>query len=309
MQPRRWRNLPGTFFPGIDTIDQELASSQLPELAGDPVYVATDIGGEHKGSGHTVYTALFASLPGSFEWEVRRRRVRSRFMADGRRMAFKRLNDNMRRRALEPFLDAAGWIDGLVLSLAFEKGFHPFLGPMEGHETWRSHLGLQENWPPKKLDRLLVSANLVSLMIGGLGGQGQDIYWISDQDALFANDAYTQDVRRAMGAIGALYVQHEPGELGIGTTALDPGDRVEEDLASVADLVAAALGEIISKEAHEKGERVWVPGDLSWKSTEIGYWLSGALPKLRVATFAYRKAQQGFWVRRLNLRLPRIVLP
>ena len=281
----------------------------MPELAGDPIYVATDIGGEHKGSGYTVYTALFASLPGSSEWEVRRRRVRSQFMADGRRMAFKRLNDNMRRRALEPFLDAAGWIDGLVLSLAFEKGFRPFLGPMEGHETWRSHLGLEEHWPAKKLDRLLISTNLVAMLIGGLGGEGQDICWISDQDALFANDAYSQDVLRAMGAISTLYVQHEPGELWIGTTAIDPGDRVEEDLASVADLVAAALGEIISKEAHERGDRLWVPGDLSWKSTEIGYWLSGSFPKLRVATFAFRKAPRGFWVRRLDMRMPRIVLP
>jgi hypothetical protein len=57
------------------------------------------------------------------------------------------------------------------------------------------------------------------------------------------------------------YVKHNLGELGIGTTSIDEGDRIEEDLAAVADLVAGAAAEVVTRMAEQCGGRI--PRDLA----------------------------------------------
>ena len=96
---------------------------------------------------------------------------------------------------------------------------------------------------------MLQLTQLIACVIGGLSQPFQNIYWISDEDSLFANIVRHTDVTRVLSSYSGHYVRHELGELRVGTTSIDEGDRLEEDLAAVADLAAGALAEILTRMA------------------------------------------------------------
>src|SRR6185437_758752 len=73
---------------------------------------------------------VVADMESSRKWESSRRIVRRDYLADGRRMAFKGLNDRNRRNALTPFLSAADEINGLCLTIAIDKRIRPL-------HTWK----------------------------------------------------------------------------------------------------------------------------------------------------------------------------
>ena len=49
---------------------------------------------------------------------------------------------------------------------------------------------------------------------------------------------------------------HQLGELSVGTTQIDEGDLVEEDLTAVPDLVAGAIAEVTTAIARENHGRI-----------------------------------------------------
>ena len=84
---------------------------------------------------------------------------------------------------------------------------------------------------------------------------------------------------------------HKLGELGVGTTKLDEGDRWEEDVASVADLAAGGLADALNSLADWCGGRlpanlaIECKGDFSDKAALLSdwFWLAeGSLTRVAV---------------------------
>ena len=114
---------------------------------------------------------------------------------------------------------------------------------------------------------------------------GQNVYWISDEDELFAG-AKLMDTKRMIENFTSAYIQHPLGEVGLGTTKIDEADRFDEDCASVADLVAGATAEVLSRmltscREMPKEPRPFLPDQISRESDLISDWFSSQHGLLR----------------------------
>jgi hypothetical protein len=96
--------------------------------------------------------------------------------------------------------------------------------------------------------------------------------------------------------------------LGIGTTALDEGDRWEEDLTAISDLVAGALAEITTRLGQHCGgyvpATVAVPYEepLLAKADLIAQWFWSTGPSLsRVAILFAQQADGRYAVSRYQM--------
>ena len=309
MANSRWNNVEEKDITWMGTFNRILSEAKLPELNGSTLYVTSDYSGYDGGSRYFVISILVADLDNSACWECFRRSVRSRYMADGRRMSFKKLNDANRLKALVPFLEASDEIEGLCLSIGIRKEIKNLYIDKKAFESVRNKGVLKGSWSAKSLENMFRIVHFVSLVIAGLAKPNQNIYWISDEDEILANPTRSSDVTRLISALTSMYVEHNLGELGVGTTRLDEGDRLEEDFAAVADLAAGAVSEMLTKvgstnpscsfygnAAHE------LPDYLSKKTEVILAWLGDESHRLKKSILLFEQAKDKmFGLTRLQL--------
>lgn len=211
-----------------------------PNLRDQSEFVlASDYSGEHQQPEFQVLSFLLTQESSIFgSWETARLNVRHRHLSDGRRMAFKKLTDARRINALTEFLDAASLLNGLLVCVAVEKT-HSLRN--------RGQLPpLQHNWTVDTLEKLLRICVFGGGFVDGLRGNGQNLFWITDDDAIVATDHAKKDAARLMGSC----LHPFPGEkptviLGI-ASLFDDGLRAE-DLLAIPDLAAGAFSEGLTR--------------------------------------------------------------
>ena len=95
------------------SFDREFAADLvLPDLRGRSLLIAIDMGGSHTGQLFETYSFLVLDLGCNGEWLSAQRDFRTHVLRSGRRMAFKALNDKVRRSALSAFLKIGSQIHG-----------------------------------------------------------------------------------------------------------------------------------------------------------------------------------------------------
>ena len=242
----RWNKVARPWFPWVPTLERIISREPLEALDGPEVQIFSDYGGEHKASEYLTTGVLYLDLLASKNWVHKRADWRIRHLPDGRRLSFKGLNDRYKQAALVPFLEAAQHISGLLVVIAIHKSVvSPCFGATV-KEILETRSVPKFTWRPRQFERMLQVAHLVALLLGGLGMHGQNTYWFSDQDELFANEVSSQDLAEVLGLLSGNYVRHTPGALGLGTTSVDEGDRYEEDSVAVVDLAVGAVAELVT---------------------------------------------------------------
>jgi len=247
----------------------------------------SDYAGEHAESRYEVISILAFDFASAAQWNAMTRSVRQRCLKDHRRMSFKSLGDRRRRKALQPFLCAADSLTGICASFAIHKDVKYLCLDPKDTAKIVSDIGLQGTWNAKGLERLLRVVHFVSVLISGLSHPSQNVYWISDQDNMFANSTRCQDVTRLASLFTRYYVQHPLGELGIGTTQIDESDMALEDMAAIPDLVAGAVAELTTQIAATYGGRIpygialSVPNNITWKAQALVDWLASEYQHLK----------------------------
>jgi hypothetical protein len=303
-----WTTVAEPLFPWCNTLNRVMNSISVPQLQGPMVFIASDYSGAHKSSKYEVISVLYVDAEASSEWEERRRHVRHHTMGDGRRMSFKSLRDRHRQKAIVPFLSVAEALTGVCVSLVIRKSIRSLHGDKDVFDQFRKVLPFKGKWRDKQLERMMRITHLVSFLIGGLSRPGQNIYWISDQDDIFADEHKSTDTAQVISRFTSHYVKHQLGELGIGTTTLDEGDRFEEDLAAIPDLAAGATAELANKLADVCGGRiplgVAIPLErvLVWKVEMLSDWLYDDLGSFKRVIILFEKQRNGmFSVCKLNM--------
>jgi hypothetical protein len=263
-------------FRWVPRLVEKLREQDLRPIDASRLWILSDYSGTHRESRFFSIGVLIADASRLTNWELKRVAVRRQFLNDGRRMSFKNLNDGNRRAALVPFLDAADEIRGLSIVLAIDKRIQHF-GGFDGFQK-----GLKErsiilgNWKSESFERMITVTHILSVLLGMVTRQGQNVTWISDADDFFATDLHRKDCARMMGTFSSLYVRHNLGALAIGTTELDEGDRYEEDLAAIPDIAAGGVGELYNNVLMEFGKIPGIaflgPKNLSKKSDLITSW-------------------------------------
>src|SRR5262245_1299982 len=119
-----WKRWPNT------TLNAKFAEIEHPERIvypdlndGTSLVLACDHSGEHATPEFRVVSFLVTTYKSVAEWEPLRSAVRKKHLADGRRMAFKAMNDALRINAFSSFLDAASQLNGVLICVGVEKGF------------------------------------------------------------------------------------------------------------------------------------------------------------------------------------------
>jgi len=309
MLSKQWRPVPRPMYGWAITIEKILKVIDLPSLDGSVINIFSDYSGQHKGSKYETITALYFDLEASSAWEIKRCQIRDRWLPNGRRMSFKSLNDRHRQRDLIPFLEAANDIVGLLVTLVISKSIHDLCVGDADFNKAKSSLALHQEWALVNLEQTLRVAHLIGLLIGGLSRPGQNIYWISDEDQLFANMKRTQDLSTILGKITGLYVQHQLGELGLCTTSIDPGDRFEEEAAAIADLTAGGISEVVNTIATQAGGKVPVrlafpfERSFSHKTEAISSWVWQSHGKLSKTVILFEKQSTGYSVSKWDMQV------
>jgi len=215
----------------------------LPDLSrGRLLFAASDYSGEHAGAPYQAYSIILADLSASQDWELSRRSVRARWLADGRRVSYKALRDRHREAALPHFLQAADRISGLLLTVLVDSGIDNMFHLTEDDRHEES-LGSFANWPRSSLEKLLRIVHFLSLLIAGLSRPGQDLLWITDEDEIAANEQRLKELVFGFSNVASHYLTHSLGHLRIGTTRSDTGLRDVEDFTAIPDLVAGAAAD------------------------------------------------------------------
>ena len=243
-------------YPWIKSLDKIAAYVDPPSITGPTMVIASDYGGIDKRSRYRVNVFLCFDLEGSLEWEISRREVRKRYLADGRRMSYKQLSDRQRAKALVPFLAAADTIRGFCLVTVFNRSLQHLCLNSGDYEKMREAASLQGQWKDRELEEALRVTHIVAWLIGGLSQRDQNVYWISDEDNLFGSPEKCNDVARILSSFSSRYAKHRLGEMGIGTTKLDEGDRWEEDITAVTDLVSGGVAETTNRLSQACGGRI-----------------------------------------------------
>lgn len=304
----RWRQTTNPLYPWVETVNRIFAACQLPYLLGPTIALMSDYGGEHRTSRYNTISILAFDSEVRGEWEYRRRQIRSKILKDSRRMSFKNLADCRRKQALLPFLSAANTINGVCATFVIRKEIKHLCSLPEHFNEFQKHVNLEGSWNSKSFDRVIRLVHFVSLLIAGLSHPKQNVYWISDEDCLFANTRCSQDVVNLATYFTNYYVKYPLGDLGIGTTQIDETDLGLEDLTAVPDLVAGGLAEIATSIAATYGGRIPVglalslPAKLSPKAKVLADWLADDTQSLKRPTICFDLAETGeLGVSRLTL--------
>jgi hypothetical protein len=215
-------------------------------MEGSTLYVASDYSYGNPRSAHLIIGILLADMDASPDWPHLVTRVRRKFLPDGRRMSFKALNDQQRRQALVPFLRTAEDLQGVLLSVAIPKtALAAFAGPSFQAKV-EPTLPLQGRWSHSLFDRMFLTVQLTVFIIACVHKPHQNVIWITDVDDFTATPQRVSDVAGIASRFCSAYIAHPVGSLAFGTTDLDPGDRFEEDLAAIPDLIAGASAELLA---------------------------------------------------------------
>ena len=231
-----------------------------------------DIGGGQKEQPFETFAFLILDLDRNRHWLNGRTAFRGNVLVQRRRMAFKALNDGVRRRALRPFLTLAEALNGVLVTFAVHKSERPIIG-YDG----ATRKELESLWKPAVIDRLLWVTYLAAFLVSGFSAPGQDVMFIIDEDDVAANVPQLTKLTELFGR--AISNQDGPmmGHLRCGTTKSDDGSLALEDFTALPDLAAGATAEFIAaltlKGAGPLSPLLqMLPSGVSWKTRTIMPW-------------------------------------
>jgi hypothetical protein len=233
----RWTDNP-------NTINWQFGNAEHPDRFtypnlrdGSRFILASDYSGEHAHPEFRVLSFLLTTYDSVMTaWEPLRSAVRKRHLADGRRMSFKDLNDALRINAFPTFLDAASQLNGVLVCVGVDKAY----------SLPQDHLPPpQHDWAPDPLKKLLEICVFGGGFVDGLRGTGQNLHWITDDDAIVSTEKAKADAMNLMG--GHLHEYPEERlEVALGIASMFDDDRRAEDLVAIPDLAAGAFSETLT---------------------------------------------------------------
>lgn len=200
--------------------------------------MTADFSGQHSGQHFDTYAFLFLDLDRNQSWFSAQREFRRSVLRAPRRMAFKSMNDNKRRRALVPFLRLANEMEGCLFLFAISKTGGSMFSPRQQGDASSDILA---SWKPRVQERLLRILHLSGFLTAGLSVAGQDLLWIIDKDEIASNVDQLTQLTKVFGQISSHYLEHDLRHIRCGTTGSDDGSLALEDLAAIPNLAAGAL--------------------------------------------------------------------
>lgn len=96
------------------------------------------------------------------------------------------------------------------------------------------------------LSKLTLTAALGGVLLAGFSAPSQDVMWFLDEDDVVANPKRVCEASEIAGLIVSKLIPHDMGRFRFGNTTCDDGSLSIEDLASIPDLAAGAICELLA---------------------------------------------------------------
>ena len=268
-------------FPWIPGVKSALSALRMHPFDGSHMMVGSDYSGSHAKSKYLVYTFLLADEERSSYWPRARQDWRKSFLADGRRLSFKALNDRIKRQSLQPFLGTIRYLFGSCVSIAVHKRYSNMASGKLTLDFWRQVHGLNAEWRPAAFEQMVRTVHLFALLVGRFSKPHQDITWITDEDEIVANENRLTDTMDFVAQFSKLHIPHKLGVFAMNTSAYGGVGRAFEDFVALPDLVAGALAEYLSVRClqadwNQEGDLPLMPDLLSPKTELLCSWLSSS---------------------------------
>jgi hypothetical protein len=289
-------------LPWGRNLNRIMGSVEHPRMDGSTLIFASDSAVTDPKSRYRADAFLCLDWDTSVTWEQARQEIRRNLLPDGRRMAYKGLGDAIRGKALIPFLEGALHIRGVLIVALVNKRIRSLGVGYAHHPELKRSAALRAKWKDPELDTAVRFTHFLACLIAGLARPEQRVYWISDEDNLLGSQAHREDVARLLSSFSSYYMPDHRGQLGVGTTTLDVGDRWEEDISAIADLAAGGLAEVTNRLSDACGGRL--PANLSIehrdpllaKAELIAEWFWIARGVLSRVCIVYEETPNGSYV-------------
>ena len=243
------------------------------------IVIASDYSGEHKEIGFSAFSFLLFDWDASEQWSIMSSSVRNRFLSQGKReMAYKKLRDQNKQRALLPFLEAADQIKGMVITLLVSKRVKSVIEP-GGHAHLQKIVPALAGWKSSTIEKLYRVQTLLVFLLAGLCDPHQRIYWLTDDDEIVANPDRLMIAAKMLPCFSNLLFAHNLN-LGSVDTVNSMNARIVEtakDITAIPDLVGGALVDAWSATAkngstRKVGNFVSEPKEIPKKAKIIMKW-------------------------------------
>jgi len=251
----------------------------------ETLLITSDYSGSQAGSKYQVLAFMITSLEEFNKWEPERRKLRTKYLSDNRRISFKGLNDTQKQKILKPFLTTADMMSGLVLSVAIDKKIKTLFDGKSPLNLDNPDYSIFKAWKPKGLENALKTVHFLSFLLSGIARPLQNVVWFSDEDEIAANPERIKQLTNIVAWVISTYLDFNLGHLRCGTTKSDDGSNQIEDLTAIPDMVAGAISEQVNLETVElpKISKVfWLHrDDYSEKTSFITWWLTNTNKPLK----------------------------
>ncbi len=262
-------------WPWGYSIQKFVSASETRLRQSQNLMIASDYGGEHPQSTHFVYCYLVVR-GGTSQWFSAIRSARKSLLTDDRTMAYKRLDDPQRQKALFSYLSAAANLDGHLVAIAVDKR-KKWLSIMPGSaDDFQKEMHLTAKWKPRALEAMIRKVHFPAILLSLWAKSLGNVNWITDEDEFVSNDTRHDDALLATARMLSIYSSRQMGILRLNTTGQDPKTNDYEDLCAIPDLAAGMLAEVstrLSTDAvwEDKFKRV-LSNDLQYKAEIIADW-------------------------------------
>jgi hypothetical protein len=293
----------GQEYPVIATTLQEMLKFYeaqgklfLPDLRAlnnKHVAIFSDYAGESTGKYHT-YSILICAWDALGPLRLQMEQIREHHRLGKKEIAFKEFSKGQVRRALPDFLHAADSVLGFLCTLVISKELRSVFGiPNRATQEELSKI-LREaglgNWKREVAEKLLRVVHLTAFLTALLAHDGQQLFWMTDNDAICPNQEAHQRAlvlfQRVLGIYGRPNVKFP-----LVGGALPFKERAIEfmDSLSVTDVTASSVEHYLTqKDLHGKKEFVVKQG-----AEAVLQWLARDGIGLKKGTFILLPAANG----------------
>jgi hypothetical protein len=254
------------------------SKSYLPSFAGaSSLVVGSDYSGEHAGAKYLGFTFVILPDESWRRWDAARIFIRERRGIGRRRMAYSKLGDGLKRAALDDLIAALLAQSGLAISLIVSKRLKSIFGTSGQVDRVQWAVDHCSGWKPAEIEKMLRVVHVVAFFVAGIVSSGQEVRWVTDHDAIVANESRFNEMATVWKAVLSQYLTVAPRNVHCSTSFTSPLEV--EDFVAIPDLIGGALVDLFTAH-HRRGDVVSEdsairhPDNLSEKAKGIVGWLA-----------------------------------
>lgn len=268
----------------------------LPDLSAyrnNAIGIFSDYSGEDSGTYFT-YSVLVCGYGFISPFTDRVKRIRADYQLGEKEIAFKDFRMGQIQASLSEYLAAADTLPGFLCTVAVDKQIATLFGPQDratpkklAHLLDEVGLGGRK---PRDAEKLLRVVHMTAFLAALLASDGQKIFWMTDNDAICANEEQHRSMMALFDRVLQIYTR--PGRnyplLG-GALPFQPRNVEMNDLLSLPDVVAGSVAHYLAKSATQPKDEITV----KLGAEKVLCFLAGDGIGLKKATIVIRLNAEG----------------